>query len=1278
MGQNQSTRTPREEIKGPPPRPAERPTSRLVSDLGPKGPSYYNPANCVLPSALTGLKDVQLRPVAKELSQYHPDFKDIFSSSDSNENDLNSGNVTLNGDISNGDLSHDDISNGHDSSDILSSSYPGVLNSPLANGLPYSSAYGNGSSADNGTPVQSASGKMRGHRRQMSATSSLYIRETIPEDPNEESLDVRGKIDPISMDTSYTSQVSIPVKSSFDLDQSYNMTYAQLAEARRSKTLMDIEKRTGKKLEDLSHDLADNAEEGSFSRQPSVRSMKSAVSLDTGLKKKKRAPPPPNHPPPQPPTSTPQKTSSSQPPPRPAHLPQKKAHSFEEPPADYDMDVVDNSPVKRSHSLRTPAAPPPPPPATKSILKKAGPISGPNRQNSQRPQSAIQTTAHSAPTTPRSTSLYKSPPVLPPAAKANQSNPFLMEIQKRAEKISMRRQLSEQAETEKKTSEDQSPPVEEPAEKVAELNFTDISKAEDEPNLVYQSAPVTPRETQDKYSPKPPPLVRQSSIDSGVVESTNTNIETRKPVEALQRQPSETSTTSGVSSNDSNNAASATRKLSSLLQHDIKIAAQAKATKMVKHTTPVKEKPKDPAQVFREQLQKAAAEREARCKEGKTIDSQLAEQKKKEQEQEENLVFKSDTVTVRRSESTKENGEVNETKDLGNDEEEKEFPRPKFIKKSSTAPSGLNVKNSRQRQPDSDEEDASKSYRESVYGTNDWVPEDDLSDDNLSDDQTMTSPRNGMEGFKTSIIPQKVKDLKTKGKAPKVKEKKYKKNSDSSTDERRKFDSIKKFKKSVHKSVRNAFGSISKASGKIMKKQKSEDFEVIQDVPRNWKLSASHSEPSFDRMMMSNGLEEREDSSDDDESSVLESSVSESHSSHKASESNGRGDDERSDDDDDNEEDNKEHDISTMKRAGVAYVNKKGQIVLLPEYESVNGHGSEHFEGSAPKLIPKKKKFTYDATVRRKEREMKEEIISKDVHEKEKQREEEKKKEKETELEFRRLRELEARDRLQRLELQAQMQQQLLQQQQQQLGFLSAPPLPPPTQFQQGYNPAAFEFSNLMNQPGLQQSGMGLPYTGQSTYSGPLFNAGVPGMSYDLTDYMRMMQGMQPNQNMTSAYAFMMNGPNWPGPMMDVNKGFVDYSKMPNGSMQTDDSQRNQVYKTWQGPTKQVVPNPNSAASGTAQKYMVSGEHPTNQQFRSNGAIDPSVRGDDSNSDASVSEGLSPLRSSMMAKIKVGDFRPSVTENNAGLFKSSISVPNLSTSKTNGDFRYAFISFYVY
>lgn len=91
---------------------------------------------------------------------------------------------------------------------------------------------------------------------------------------------------------------------------------------------------------------------------------------------------------------------------------------------------------------------------------------------------------------------------------------------------------------------------------------------------------------------------------------------------------------------------------------------------------------------------------------------------------------------------------------------------------------------------------------------------------------------------------------------------------------------------------------------------------------RNWKLIVFYFELSFDRMMMSNGLEEREDSFDDDEFFVLEFSVSESYFSYKVLESNGRGDDERSDDD--NEDDNKEYDISIMKRVGVVYVNKKG------------------------------------------------------------------------------------------------------------------------------------------------------------------------------------------------------------------------------------------------------------------------------------------------------------------------------------------------------------------
>jgi hypothetical protein len=65
------------------------------------------------------------------------------------------------------------------------------------------------------------------------------------------------------------------------------------------------------------------------------------------------------------------------------------------------------------------------------------------------------------------------------------------------------------------------------------------------------------------------------------------------------------------------------------------------------------------------------------------------------------------------------------------------------------------------------------------------------------------------------------------------------------SDDKKKHGSIKKFKNSVHKSVLNAFGSISKASGKVLKKSKSEDMDYVDDAPKNWTLSSSSSTPTF-------------------------------------------------------------------------------------------------------------------------------------------------------------------------------------------------------------------------------------------------------------------------------------------------------------------------------------------------------------------------------------------------------------------------------------------------
>ena len=129
------------------------------------------------------------------------------------------------------------------------------------------------------------------------------------------------------------------------------------------------------------------------------------------------------------------------------------------------------------------------------------------------------------------------------------------------------------------------------------------------------------------------------------------------------------------------------------------------------------------------------------------------------------------------------------------------------------------------------------SNRQPVPASQDWTPEDDLdSDDDMSDRDIVTGRNASAEGFKSTIIPKSMNDLKVQKNSRK--DKKASKPVQNE-DHKEKFGSVKRFKKSMHKGVRNAFGSISKASGKILRRQKAEDLETVDDAPRNWSLNAS-------------------------------------------------------------------------------------------------------------------------------------------------------------------------------------------------------------------------------------------------------------------------------------------------------------------------------------------------------------------------------------------------------------------------------------------------------
>ncbi|XP_033752094.1 nucleolar protein dao-5-like [Pecten maximus] len=1252
MGQQQSQTASREPVvRRPPSRPTAPPSARPVSDLGPKGPSYNNPVNKVLPAVLPTKH--QLRPVSQEMSKIIPNYKDIYAYDDDDDDDNDSleTNHVMDHELSNGKMPH---SNGS------------IPNGKMAHSETGSVASDSSSSGRTQSVSFDPARKYKVHRRQQSATSSLYSRENTIEEESKESLELRGKLD--SMSTSCP-QVSIPVRSTFEMDSSLNMTYAQLAEARRNKTLSMIEQKTGKRIEDLSNDLSEHTSRPvtNLVRSNSAKSTKSMDALD-GRKKKQRAPAPPVNRPPAPPApvtsksapSTPRgpiRSMSQQVPKRPANPPPvyNRGYSVQfEPPADYDMEDI---------SI-------PPPPPLQGILKTSKSYPKPRSNNveyvdSNGTENNDRQMKERKP--PSRTNSQRVPPIVAPI---RQEDPLLLEIQRLAEKKAARRQMSEENEKEKqrvaeeerekaikaeeekikqKAAEKELVAMKEKAADHEKSNTTGASK-DTEPNLVFLSGSVKPPlQKQDaveeglKVPPPPPP----PEMSAPTPNST--------PGTTLERKPSTTSSSSS--------ADSAMRRLSSLLQHDIKIAAQAKATKIVKKSTKVKEKPKDPAEVFREQLAKAASDREKRSKTEMSIDELM----KKKREEENNVpvtgkvveketgkqnVFTSDKLVMKKQESNN----VKKPKEvLTLDLDTNEYSKPRFEKKSKKKESkviesnGSLAKNSRQRPPESEPEDeevdeVNDVRNSSIYTREDWTPCDDLdSDDNLSDKDQMVTSRGYVQGFKSTIVPNKVNDLKIKEKKGKGKENKYtKRNSEMGTDDRRKYDSIKRFKKTVHKSVRNAFGSISKAGGKILNRQKSEDLEVMNEPPPpppNWKLRSSVSAPQG----MNQNLESEQ---------ALKYMVPHGFSDHNS---------DSSDDEDygkmrvnfgpevdqtDEDEDSEKEEIHQMKRAGVAYIGKKGQIVVLPEYENVSTgkdrKNTGEFEGHAPKIYQKKKKFTFDDTVRKKERLKREEMLKEEVKREEGKREEERLKGEVKEKEMERVREMEARERLQRLETQAQIQQQLLQQQQ--MGILSAPPLPPPAGFQQGYN-ASVDYSQLLSQSNLPQSGFNIPFGSQPMFSAPMYS-GMPNMSLeDFSQYMRMMgmQGSAPNPQ--QQYAFMLNSVNLAnqggfdrmqgGGLLHM-LGHQDSAKyFKTSSQEYLDSDRNQVFNNWVGPTKQpaskatVVPTPQIVQSSggmtvSSNSVTVSGPRVSTH---SGGQIRTNIMVNDDESD--TSDGLSPQNAAL-------------------------------------------------
>lgn len=1163
MGQGNSKVSlppPIEVERRPPPRPDAPPSSRPLSELGPKGPSYCNPENKVLPMLETETPLKRLRPVSLELRKFHPDYN-IFQHEDENEESQNNLNKNSNEEFDSNkeNVNHDTSMNVDENQPQNIASNKNTQNGHIPKSEPRSILKNTERDVLAVSPRQTSykdKGPMRfaGHRRNLSASASLtHADNIIHEDPEDYFDQPRGKIDTLMLSYPMT---SLPQKSTFDMDYAYNVTYAQLAESRRNKTISELERKTGLSLNNLGADLAENVDIPIFYKAPSQASTHSTTSMEIGVsRKKRRAPQPPG---------------------------KDNRYSLQyEPPIDYDCDdspkhiihsasVYDQKMETNTPNMRWKSPPVVPPHSHPSLRKSYSDhqYSVPQRRVGEGlPKLVRQSSVRSEPKTPQS---------------EPEQLPWLLEIQNVATDRAERRQLSETGDLILPTAKkDDASETEQELKNVAPQNTvvpTLVFSANDLPQTNPPTPPNITPSTSLQKSLNEMDTVSNKTDSSEKVEMTGSpnDLGTQKQLprqnsspavsalapELLRRQNSTTSSRSAASEPSPSKASTPTcpiRRLNSLLQYDIKIAAQAKATKLIKHTTPIKPKPKEPHKVFEEQLAKACAAREERMKD-KSVDEQLKEQNSPKWQDDETedlkhdknnndgdeIVLKTDSNVVRlktHRDSKFENDSYEKmslsdckTSSVSSTSLSSRASSDIFMKKVEPVSPVVPMKDDKKDRlyiQNGDVKRSTKLGNEDHNYSKDWIPEDDLgSDDDLSDREAMTMRKGASEGFKSSIIPNRVGDLKNKGKDKKV----SRKQSDSS-DERAKYGSIKKFKKTVHKSMKNAFGSLSRASGKLLlKKFRSEDLEQVDDVPKNWKFQAEpivngHVSERAKRYIMDPqtfDLSDEELNHESDPKSV---------DTRKKVLFEENGDMENG-----NDSDSDEKNYQFMKRAGVAYISGKGQIVVLPEFETVKvddeGHVVEKDEGRAPKIVSKKKKFAYAATIRRKEQAEREEQLAQEVELKEQKREEEKQKMMKAEKEMQNLRDIETQQRLQRLEA-AQLQQRLPHHHTQ--GNLNMPPLPPPDGLPGNFAgfpnfPGTRSYVPLWNPTMPQSSGpnsMGLGLGGVGGYTAPVLNQGMTNLPYDLSDYMGML-GMQPVSSTSQQFAYLLNSMNYNSPVFNM------------------------------------------------------------------------------------------------------------------------------------------------
>lgn len=742
-----------------------------------------------------------------ELSKYNTDYQNIFS----HQNNVNADD---NDNIIPTDKTNNDLNESTNTNTPPRPPAPPVANGHVANGNVAQTeepqkTVSNGTvpaqSPQNVVPVSTKNTPYRpSHRRQM----SLGQEHVILEEP-EESIDNRVKLDPLMQSFPGATGPSLPVKNNFNLDYSYQLTYVQLAEHRRNKTIEELEKRTGKSLSDLSADLIEHADKPSFVRdtpaRASSRSSGSALSS-----KKKKAPAPPGQA-----GASPASQGLS---------PKKDPYSVDnEPPIDYDLD----SPRKTNQNLKAttpngmlpryspiqkgparpggPAAPPAPPPPNVQPAKKPVNLSRNNSLN-EPPQLVLKRT-----------------PDLKPSAKPSATEggqvPWLLEIKTLSEAKAARRQRSQEPA-------DETVPVPVDNESVEEKEDRKAIQVEPEAKakLVFASSTETLNSSKSGDSEKKS-LERSNSLkEADKPAAPSPKLHRHSSTTTFDRLSSPTRVQRQTSAPVDNASGDPMRRLNSLLQHDIKAAANAKCHKLVKQTTPVPPKPKDPHTVFREQLQKACAARDKRAETEGTIDEKLKRNNS-------NTSFEVGEVVDDERKAKLDSPRVAE--------QTEELVKPPRYHKNINMNRNSNIYSKAQRGSSFMEKPVSNGTAKPVAPTSmDWTPEADLdSDDNLSDHE-VTKRTGPSDGFKSTIVPNTMSELKVKKKEKKAK--KVSATTPTEENNKNKFGSVKKFKKSMRQGVRNAFGSISKASGKILKRQRSAEIEMVEDAPKNWSLSASN------------------------------------------------------------------------------------------------------------------------------------------------------------------------------------------------------------------------------------------------------------------------------------------------------------------------------------------------------------------------------------------------------------------------------------------------------